>query len=139
MSGIFFGCISLSSIPDISKWNIDNAKDMSFIFTKCTSLISLPDISKWNPKNLKYLVSMFSDCLSLLNLPDLTKWNNYDEHMINETPDYNFIDKFNNFEYEFSIDDPDEAYKAMNDYEYLAKKKLDKFTKIYNEEYQMVP
>ena len=125
MSGIFFGCISLSSIPDISKWNTVNIKDMSYIFSKCTSLVSLPDVSKQNHKNLKNLISIFPDCPSSLNLPDLTKWNNYNNFKMNITPDYDFIDKFNNFECDFSIDDPEEAYKLMNDLEYLAKKKID--------------
>ena len=48
MSYLFFGCSSLKSLPDISKWNINNVTDMHALFTKCSSLSSLPDISKWN-------------------------------------------------------------------------------------------
>ena len=32
MSDMFLGCKSLSSLPDISKWNINNVTDMSYIF-----------------------------------------------------------------------------------------------------------
>ena len=53
MDGIFKGCSSLLSLPDISKWNTDNATDMSFMFSGCSSLLSLPDLSKWNLINVK--------------------------------------------------------------------------------------
>ena len=46
MSNIFYGCTSLTSLPDISKWDTSNVNNMSNIFCGCTSLISLPDISK---------------------------------------------------------------------------------------------
>ena len=63
MSNIFNGCESLSSFPDISKWNINNATNMigtfngykynanvvtmmTYSLTECKSLSSLPDISK---------------------------------------------------------------------------------------------
>ena len=45
---MFRRCSSLSSIPNISKWETNNVTDMNEIFLKCTSLSSLPDISKWN-------------------------------------------------------------------------------------------
>ena len=45
MSYMFYGCSSLSSLPDISKWNTSNVTHMSFMFDGCSSLSSLPDIS----------------------------------------------------------------------------------------------
>ena len=42
---MFFGCYSLISLPDISKWNAINVKDMSYIVYECNSLKSLLDIS----------------------------------------------------------------------------------------------
>ena len=74
MSGMFNGCFSLISLPDISKWNIKNVTKMSGMFSRCASLISLPDISKWNIKNITNLSYMFSDCSSLISLPDISKW-----------------------------------------------------------------
>ena len=35
-------------------------KNMSYMFYGCSSLISLPDISKWNTKNVNYMNSMFA-------------------------------------------------------------------------------
>jgi len=52
MSSIFYNCKSLSSLPDISQWNIKNVKDMHSLFYNCKSLSSLPDISKWDTKKL---------------------------------------------------------------------------------------
>ena len=51
MIQIFFGCSSLISLPDISKWNTNNVTNMEGLFANCSSLISLPDISKWNTNN----------------------------------------------------------------------------------------
>jgi len=48
ISHIFEGCSSLSSLPDISKWDTNNATNMSHMFYLCSSLLLLPDISKWN-------------------------------------------------------------------------------------------
>jgi len=46
MSYLFSKYSSLSSLPDISEWNINNVTDISYLFSKCSSLLSLPDISK---------------------------------------------------------------------------------------------
>ena len=48
---MFWGCLSLSSLPDISKWNTNKVYNMSNMFDGCSSLSSLPDISKWNTNN----------------------------------------------------------------------------------------
>ena len=48
MSYMFYYCISLLSLPNISKWNTNNINNMSWMFSDCSSLSSLPDISKWN-------------------------------------------------------------------------------------------
>ena len=106
------------------------------------SLISLPNISKWNTNNLKQLKSLFSDCNLLLSLPDLTKWNNYDENAINSTPNYDLINFFsndnNNFDaFEISLDElnPEEINKIVNlvpDYESLGEKLFNKLRRFYN-------
>ena len=44
ISQIFYNCISIISLPDISKWNTNNVKNMSVMFKHCSSLSSLPDI-----------------------------------------------------------------------------------------------
>ena len=48
---MFYGCKSLSSLPDISKWNINNVTDMSYMFYECSSLKSLPEFYE---KRIKY-------------------------------------------------------------------------------------
>ena len=60
MSGIFEGCSSLISLPDISKWDTKNVLAMREIFKDCSSLTSLPDISKWDTKNVWNMESMFN-------------------------------------------------------------------------------
>ena len=67
MSGMFSGCNSLISLPDISKWNTSNVKEMSSMFLGCNSLILIPDISKWNTSNVKEMSCMFLGCNSLMN------------------------------------------------------------------------
>jgi len=49
---MFYGCNSLISLPDISKWNVSNVINMEYLFGKCYSLINLPDLSKWNISNV---------------------------------------------------------------------------------------
>ena len=61
---MFSGCSSLSSLPDISKWNTNNVNNMSYMFSGCLSLSSLPDISKWNTNNVNNMSGMFSGCLN---------------------------------------------------------------------------
>ena len=50
-------------------------KNMRYMFYGCSSLISLPDISKWNTKNVNAMGLMFEECSSLISLPDISKWN----------------------------------------------------------------
>ena len=66
MSFLFRGCISLISIPDISKWNTSKVSKAREIFFGCTSLVSLPNIS--NLENSTLLKKGISDkCINLLN------------------------------------------------------------------------
>ena len=74
ISYMFSACISLISLPDISKWNITNVKDMKYLFAGCISLKSLPDISIWNASNVIDMNSLFYGCISLISLPDISKW-----------------------------------------------------------------
>ena len=48
MSYMFHGCSSLKTVPDFSKWNLKNVKNVTGMFEGCTSLKSKPNISKWN-------------------------------------------------------------------------------------------
>ena len=42
MSYMFDGCKSLSSLPDISKWNTSNVTNMSDMFYKCNESLKIP-------------------------------------------------------------------------------------------------
>ena len=75
MRGMFYGCSSLKSIPDISNWNTTNVNNMSGMFGLCSSLKSIPDISNWNTTNVKDIEGMFGRCSSLKSIPDISNWN----------------------------------------------------------------
>ena len=62
LSGMFYNCKSLMSLPDISKWNTNNINNMSGMFCNCESLISLPDISKWKNDDAFDIFCMFLNC-----------------------------------------------------------------------------
>ena len=51
----------------------NNVIDMSYMFCECSSLSSLPDISKWNTNNVTNMSEMFYNCSSLSSLPDISK------------------------------------------------------------------
>ena len=46
MDHMFYECLSLISLPDISKWNTHNVYEMNDIFSGYSSLIYLQKISK---------------------------------------------------------------------------------------------
>ena len=52
MSGVFKGCITLISLPNISHWNTSHVENMCNMFDGCNSLNSIPDISGWNTSNV---------------------------------------------------------------------------------------
>ena len=66
MNKMFYGCLSLSSLPDISKWNTNDVKNMSGMFYGCLSLSSLPDISKWNTNSTKHISKIFDGCSNII-------------------------------------------------------------------------
>ena len=63
---MFGECSSLSSLPDISKWNTNKVNDISFMFYRCSSLSSLPDISKWNINNVNNNIGMIGGCSNII-------------------------------------------------------------------------
>ena len=56
---------------EIKLKGIMNVTNMSYMFYKCSSLSSLPDISKWNTSNVTDMRGMFSNCSSLSSLTDI--------------------------------------------------------------------
>ena len=74
MGGIFNGCRSLLSFPDIPRWNTENVTNMSMMFVDCNLLQAIPDISRWNTENVMDMGGMFCGCNNLQSLPDISKW-----------------------------------------------------------------
>ena len=81
MSYMFYNCESLSSLPDISKWDTKKVTNMKYLFYNCEKLSTLPDISKWDTKNVNNMSYMFYNCELLSSLPDISKWDT--ENVIN--------------------------------------------------------
>ena len=71
MEFAFSNCSSLSSLPDISKWEMNQVENIVSIFQNCSSLSSLPDISKWKLKKNVNMKDIFNGCLSLCYLPNI--------------------------------------------------------------------
>ena len=70
---MFSNCVNLKSIYGISKWKT-KIENIDRLFYNCNSLSSLPDISEWDLSELKSISLMFYNCYSLLEFPDLSKW-----------------------------------------------------------------
>ena len=64
MCYMFYGCESLTSMPNISRWNTDNVNNMSHMFYGCKLLIPISDIFSWTIKTER-------DILFLYKLPTL--------------------------------------------------------------------
>ena len=60
MNAVFYNCSSLSSLPDISKWNTSNVTNLGYIFSECSQLSSLPDISQWITSKVEIMNGMLS-------------------------------------------------------------------------------
>ena len=58
---MFYECTSLSSLPDISKWNTSSVIEIHNMLIGCSSLSSLPDISKWNTNDVTDMSEMFDE------------------------------------------------------------------------------
>ena len=55
-----------NNILEIKLKGIENVTNMSCMFDGCLSLSSLPDISKWNTNNVTNMSEMFYGCLNII-------------------------------------------------------------------------
>ena len=62
---MFYNCISLKSIPNISSWDTSKVKNMKGMFYQCSSLTEISDISKWNVQKVNDFSFMFCGCKRL--------------------------------------------------------------------------
>ena len=69
----FGNCIKLTSVGDLSGWDVSNATQLRNMFYNCTLLTTVGDISVWNPVKCTTMESMFHGCSSLTSL-NLANW-----------------------------------------------------------------
>jgi len=132
MDLLFYNCSSLSSLPDISKWNTKKVTSFNLMFAKCASLISIPDISKWKTKKLKEMNYLFSDCFMLLFPPNISNLNNnFKDDILKAKPDYNKIKNILNFTEDIICFSSSLGYDLIfEDNEVIKEKIKDKYKKF---------
>ena len=72
MSHIFNNCSSLTSVGDLSSWDVSSLTDASYMFYGCSSLTTLGDLSSWDVSNVTSMNSMFYGCSKLS--ADCSNW-----------------------------------------------------------------
>ncbi len=87
---------------------------MDHMFSYCISLLSLPDLSKWNLKSLESAYNMFTYCTSLTSFPNLNFNKNVANQVTRESINLLNPPKINNDEddgivllYRSDSEDPD--------------------------------
>ena len=85
ISSCFSDCYSLTSIPDISSWNVTKVTNCSSMFSSCCSLQTLT-ITNWTLTKCTTIANMFRYCYSLKEL-ELTGWS---LPALTTNPDYIF-------------------------------------------------
>lgn len=76
-SNIFYNCSALKSLPDISQWDMSNAKTLKRMFSGCKNLKNFPKetkLSKWKLKNVVNMEEMFLGCEGLESFTDISNW-----------------------------------------------------------------
>ena len=93
MSYMFYNCHSLTSLPDISKWDKNFLNDMSYVFYNCESISSLPNMTKFDivNNNDESLISK-NNLNNELNNKEINK--NKERFNISTNDIDNYINKF---------------------------------------------
>ena len=60
---MFYKCISLISLPDISVWNTSDVDSIKGLFGGCCSLLLLPDTSKWDTSKISHIDEIYEEIL----------------------------------------------------------------------------
>ena len=130
INSMFYGCKSLISLPDIFKFDISNAKNISNMFSLCHP--SFQDVSNWNTANA---INMKSN-LSKANLSEVNNMNyKYNgPYSSVKLPDFYLLYLYQNyitFELTYKADlFHNNIYDLLN-MEFIEKNK-DKFIILYN-------
>ena len=77
---MFENCSLIPSLPDLSKWKIEQAKHMKCMFKNCSSLLNIFDFSKWNIDQETEIDDIFEGTI-LLKYPSTLKFK--DNNIIN--------------------------------------------------------
>ena len=72
MSSMFYGCSNLKKIESIFQ-NTSKVEYMYSMFYDCSSLKEIPNISKWNINNVKDMKGMFDGCINSINIPQMVQ------------------------------------------------------------------
>ena len=59
-------------MPDISKWDIYEVKDLSSMFRGCTKLTKIPNLGEWDVCKVLFAKYMFYGCRALTNIPNFS-------------------------------------------------------------------
>jgi hypothetical protein len=73
MTGVFANCGVLTSVGDISEWNVENVTTFESMFYNSSNIARVGDISKWCPKSCKSTKNMFAGT-NFLGHVDFSKW-----------------------------------------------------------------
>ena len=78
MEALFQLC-TFDSINSISSWKIPNLTNMRAMFCKCTNLKEIPDMSKCNINNVKDISLLFNGCISIEKFSKFPSLNNIED------------------------------------------------------------
>lgn len=73
MSGAFANCRVLTSVGDISEWNVENVTTFEGLFYNSSNITRVGDIRKWKPESCKSVKNMFAGT-NFLGHVDFSKW-----------------------------------------------------------------
>ncbi len=74
MQSMFEGCITLSKINNLDKWDVSKVESMPYAFGGCIAFAG-DGIGSWKPASCEKYQGMFSGCTAFDQ--DLTGWQNY--------------------------------------------------------------
>lgn len=73
MRSMFQDCQSLTTVEDLSGWDVRNVTDMKAMFQGCTSIPAFDSIYQWDVSSVTNMNSMFKGC-TLMTTFDPSAW-----------------------------------------------------------------
>ena len=74
MSGMFYGCSSLTNLTPLANWDVSNVTSMYYMFAGCSSLRDLNALANWEVSSVESMGNMFDGCSNLTDLSPLAVW-----------------------------------------------------------------